>query len=78
MILDFDIIAKGSDVGYHSGNPSLIRNVETHSRWGRGDNIVHSMDSLSSKLWKQVRHFMRQTCIDNPTIFRSRRGGVVT
>jgi len=55
MILDFDIIAKGSDVGYHSGNPSLIRNVETHSRWGRGDNIVHSMDSLSSKLWKQVK-----------------------
>jgi len=55
MILELEVIAKGSDVGYHSGNPILIRNIGTHSKWGRGDNIVHSMDSLSSKLWKQVK-----------------------
>jgi len=55
MILDFDIIARGSDVGYISGKPISIKNVETHSRSGKGDNIIHSIDSLSSKLWKQVK-----------------------
>jgi len=55
MILEFDIIARGTDIGYFSGKPSLLRDLGTHSRWGRGDNIIHSTDSLSSKLWKQVK-----------------------
>ena len=55
MILEFEIIVRGMEIGYFSGKPSLLRDVGTHSRWGRGDNIIHSMDSLSSKLWKQVK-----------------------
>ena len=75
MILELEVIAKGSDVGYHSGNPILIRNIGTHSKWGRGDNIVHSMDSLSSKLWKQVRLFMRGSSAYNPSLFSTGEGG---
>jgi len=55
MILEFDILARGAEIGYFSGKPILLRDLGTHSRWGRGDNIIHTMDSLSSKLWKQVK-----------------------
>ena len=55
MILEFEIIVRGMEIGYFSGKPSLLRDVGTHSRWGRGDIIIHSMDSLSIKLWKQVK-----------------------
>jgi len=74
MILEFDIVARGSEIGYFSGKPSLLRDVGTHSRWGRGDTIINTMDSLSSKLWKQVKEgrccdvtFSFPHCVASPT-----------
>ena len=54
MILDFEIVIKGSEIGYVSGKPILLRDFGTHSRWKRLENLMDNSESLSNKLWKQV------------------------
>ena len=51
MILDFSVIKKGSDIGYFSGKPVKLRDRDN----GRGAENHLLQDSLSQKLWKQVK-----------------------
>jgi len=51
MILDFSVIKKGSEIGYFSGKPVKLRDRDN----GRGAENHLLQDSLSQKLWKQVK-----------------------
>jgi len=51
MILDFSVIKKGSEIGFFSGKPVKLRDRDN----GRGAENHLLQDSLSQKLWKQVK-----------------------
>lgn len=51
MILDFTVIKKGSEIGFFSGKPVKLRDRDN----GRGAETHLLQDSLSQKLWKQVK-----------------------
>ena len=79
MILEFEIIARGQDIGYYSGKPHQLKDLGTHSRRGRGDNmnnIINTTDNLSSKLWKQVT-VIRQYGVRFNTYLRLKKVDVV-
>jgi hypothetical protein len=51
MILDFTVVKRGSEIGYFSGKPVKLRDRDN----GRGVEHHLLQDSLSQKLWKQVK-----------------------
>jgi len=51
MILDFALVRRGSEIGYFSGKPVKLRDRDN----GRGAETHLLQDSLSQKLWKQVK-----------------------
>jgi hypothetical protein len=70
MILEFDLVKKGSEIGYLSGKPSLYQRRTVRDL----HNVITCQeDSLSQKLWKQVKE---ERCCDVVFSF-PRHGGVL-